>query len=125
MKAAPVAAVAFGFVSVIVSTLVSLVPIEAGVNDLATVSAFNTVRLALAAAVLAPAFVVVSAPEAIVLLYVAGVALVTFTVTVHEPLAGIVAPLRATLVPLFAAVTVPPAQVVAPLALPVFTRLAG
>ncbi len=125
VKAAPVAAVAFGFVSVIVRTDTSVVPIEAGVNDLATVSAFNTVRLALAAAVLAPAFVVVSAPEAIVLLYVAGVALVTLTVTVHEPLAGIVAPESASEVPLFAAVTVPPAQVVAPEAEAVFTRLAG
>ena len=59
------------------------------------------------------------------LLYVAGVALVTFTVTVQLPEAGIVAPLRTTLVPLLAAVTVPPAHVVAPDADAVFTRFAG
>ena len=124
VKAAPVAAVAFGFVSVIVSTLVSLVPIEPGVKDLATVSAFRTVRLAFAAAVLAPAFVVVSAPAAIELLYVAAVPLVTVTVTVHEPLAGIVPPESATLPPPLAAVTAP-AHVVAPFAGVAFTRFAG
>src|SRR5438270_453769 len=96
VNAAPVIGVVFGFVSVIVRTLGSLVPMETGANAFATVSALSTVRLALAAAVLAPAFVVVSAPAAIVLLYVAGVALVTLTVTVHEPLAGIVAPESAT-----------------------------
>ncbi len=52
-------------------------------------------------------------------------ALVTFTVTLHEALAGTVAPARATLVPLLAAVTVPPAQFVAPAAAAVLTRLAG
>src|SRR5438552_6616225 len=51
-------------------------------------------------------------------------ALVTFTVTVHEPLAGIVPPESARDVPLFAAVTVPP-HVVAPLAEAVLTRPAG
>src|SRR6185312_9206988 len=50
---------------------------------------------------------------------------VTFTVTVHEPEAGIVPPESATLVPLLAAVTVPPAHVVAPEAEAVFTRPAG
>ena len=68
MKAAPVTAVAFGLVSVMVSTLASLVPIEAGANAFATVSAPSTVSVALAAAVLAPALVVVSAPIAIELL---------------------------------------------------------
>jgi hypothetical protein len=53
------------------------------------------------------------------------VALVTFTVTVQEPLAGIAAPESPTLVALFAAVTVPPAQVVAPEAGVAFTRFAG
>ena len=52
-------------------------------------------------------------------------ALVTFTVTVQEPEAGIVPPDSATLVPLLAAVTVPPAHVVAPDALAVFTNPAG
>src|SRR5438552_1657153 len=122
---------------------------DAGEKVFAIDGAPLTVRLALAPAVLAPAFVVVRAPAAIVLLYVPGVELVTFTVTVHEPLAGMVPPLNATLVPLFAAVTVPaplagtvpvacatlppplaavtlpPAHVVAPLALAVLTRFAG
>ena len=52
-------------------------------------------------------------------------ALVTFTVTVQLPEAGIVAPESATEAALFAAVTLPPAQVVAPLAEAVLTRPAG
>ena len=44
-----------------------------------------------------------------------GVKLVTSTVTVQLPLAGMVAPLKLTLGPPSTAVTVPPAQVVAPL----------
>ena len=52
-------------------------------------------------------------------------ALVIFTVTLQLPLAGIVAPLNATEPPPAAAVTVPPAQVVAPLGVPVLTRFAG
>src|SRR5438105_2481184 len=108
-----------------VSTLVSPVPIELGAKAFVTVSVFATTRLAFAAAVLAPALVLVSAPAAMVLLYVPTTALATLTVTVQFPDAGIVAPASATLAPLLAAVTVPPAQVVAPLALAVFTRLAG
>jgi hypothetical protein len=69
--------------------------------------------------------VVVTAPIASVLVYVAADALVTFTVTVHEPLAGIVAPESATVLPPLAAVTTPPTQVVAPEAEAVFTRPAG
>jgi hypothetical protein len=46
-------------------------------------------------------------------------------VTVHEPEAGTVAPLNARLVPLFAAVTVAPAQVLAPEADALFTNPAG
>ena len=49
----------------------------------------------------------------------------TFTVTVHEPLAGTVPVASATLPPPLAAVTLPPAHVVAPLALAVLTRFAG
>src|SRR5438128_11555664 len=67
VSAAPVTAVAFGLVSVIVSTLVSFVPIELGVNAFATVSPARTLSVALAAAVLTPAFVVVSPPAASVL----------------------------------------------------------
>ncbi len=51
-------------------------------------------------------------------------ALVTLTITVHEPLAGTVAPLREMLVSPLSPVTVPP-QVVAALADAVFTRPAG
>ena len=118
-------ALAFGLVSVIVSTEVSLVPIEAGVKLFATPRPPRTVSVAFAAAVLGPALAVVSTPLAMVLAYVPPAALVTFTVTVHEPLAGIVPPESATLLPLFAAVTVPPAHVVAPPAAPRFTRPAG
>ncbi len=67
VNAAPVTAVAFGLLSVIVSTEVALVPIEAGAKPFATVSPPRTVRVAFAAAVFAPAFVVVSPPAAIVL----------------------------------------------------------
>jgi hypothetical protein len=52
-------------------------------------------------------------------------ALVTLTVTVQEPLAGTVPPVSATLVPLFAAVTLPAPQVVAAAGVPVLTRPAG
>jgi hypothetical protein len=47
------------------------------------------------------------------------------TVTVQKPDAGMVAPASATLAPPLAAVTLPPAQVVAPLALAVLTSPAG
>ncbi len=125
VNAAPVIAVAFGLVSVMVSTDALLVPIEAGVNDFATESAVATVSVSLADAVFAPPFAVVSAPAAIVLVWLPDVLLVTFTVTVHEPPAGIVAPESATLLPLLAAVTVPPTHVVAPLAAAVLVTVAG
>jgi len=66
LKAALVAAAPFGFVSVIVITLVSLVPMVAGANAFATVSALATVSVSLAAAALDAALVVVTAPAAIV-----------------------------------------------------------
>jgi hypothetical protein len=47
------------------------------------------------------------------------------TVTVHEPLAGIVAPASDTVPPPFAAVTLPPAQLVAAAGVALFTRPAG
>src|SRR5438270_702956 len=68
VNAAPANAAAFGFVSVIVSTLVSLVPIEPGVNVFATASPVRTVSDALAAAVFAPVLPVVRAPIAMLLL---------------------------------------------------------
>src|SRR6185503_586913 len=125
VKAAPVTAAAFGFVSVMVRTEAPPVPMADAENAFATVSAEFTVSDPLPAAVLAPALEVVRPPAAMLLAYVPTVAEVTFTVTVQEPFAGIVAPESATLVPLLAAVTVPPAQVVAPEAEAVFTRLAG
>ncbi len=67
MKSAPVTALAFALVSVMVRTEAPLVPIEAGVNDFATVRLPSTVSVAFAATVLAPALVVVSAPIAIAL----------------------------------------------------------
>jgi hypothetical protein len=125
VNAAPVTASGFGFVSVIVITLVSFVPMEAGPKAFVTVSAEAMSSVPLAAARLAPALAVVSAPAPNVFVYEPGVAPVTFTVTVHEPLAGIVPPESATLAPPFAAVTTPPAHVVAPEADAVFTRPAG
>src|SRR2546430_12355561 len=109
-------ATAFGFVSVIVRTLVAFAPIDAGEKAFATVSCASTLSDAFAAAVFAPAFVVVRPPAAMVLLYVAAVALVTLTVTVHELLAGMVAADKATLAPPFAAVTVAPPPGAAPAA---------
>ena len=124
VKAAPVTAVAFALVSVIVNTLASLVPMELGANDLATVSAPSTVSDPLTAPVFAPAFVLVMPPPAMVLLYAPATAAVTVTVTVHEPPAGIVPPESATLPPPLAAVTAPP-HVVAPFAGFALTTFAG
>src|SRR5438477_174327 len=124
VKSTPVTAAAFGLVKVIVRTLVSFVPIELGAKDFAAATPPSTESDAFAAAVLAPAFVVVRPPAAMLLLYVPAVALVTLTVTVQLPDAGIVPPESATLLALLFAVTTPP-QVVAPLAAAVFTRFAG
>jgi hypothetical protein len=124
VKAAFVTDVAFGLLSVIVSTLVPLRPIVDGVKDLAAVIAARTWSEPLAADVFEPPLVVVNAPIARVFVYVPALALETFTVTVHEPLAGMVPPESATLFPAAAAVTDPP-QVVAPDGVAVFTRPAG
>ena len=64
MNAAPLTALAFGFVSLIVSTELSLVPIDAGANDFTAASAGSgaaTVSVA-SEAVPLPAFVVVTTP---------------------------------------------------------------
>ena len=66
MKAAPVTAVAFGFVSVTVSTLVPLMPITFGVKDLAAAMPESTETVALAGAAFEPALVEVTPPAAIV-----------------------------------------------------------
>src|SRR6266849_3195130 len=114
--------VAFEFESVILSVEVAPGETIDGAKFLAIAGCVMTVSVDDAAAAV-PALVVETGP--VELRYEPAVALVTLTVTVHEPLAGTVAPESATLVPLLAAVTVPPAQVVAPLALAVFTRFAG
>src|SRR6185312_5247842 len=98
---------------------------DAGANPLVTVSAVAATRVSLAGAVLAPALAVVRVPAANVLVYEPEAAPDTFTVTVHEPDAGIVAPESATLVPPLAAVTAPPAHVVAPAGVAVLARPAG
>ena len=68
VNAAPVTAAAFGLVSVMVSTLASLEPMEAGVKLFATVRPPSTVSDAFAAAAFAPALVVITPPTGIVLL---------------------------------------------------------
>src|SRR5262245_45201434 len=82
-----------------------------------------TMRVALAGAVLEPLLVVVTEPTPSVFVPVA--VAVTCTVTVQLPLAGIVPPLRATLGPLAAAVTIPPVHVVAPAGAALLVMLAG
>ena len=122
MNAAALIAVVFGLVSVIVSTEAALGAIDAGVKDLAAVGGASTVSVAEAAGA-EPALAVEIAP--VELRYDPALALVTLTLTVHDPLAGTVPPASTTLAPLLAAVTVPPAHVVAPPAAAVLTRFAG
>ena len=122
MNAAPVSAVALALASVIVRTDVVLGAMRDGLNAFVTVGRASTVSVADAPAAV-PAFVVVTMP--VELLYDPVLAEVTFTVTVHEPLAGTVPDASATLPPLFAAVTLPAPHVVAPLAAAVLTRFAG
>jgi hypothetical protein len=123
-KAVPVMARLFGLLRVIVRSEVPPVAIWVGAKVLTAVGAASSVvtKEALAAEPL-PALVVVMIP--VELLYEPTMALVTFTDTVQLPLAGTVAPDSATDGPLLTAVTVPPIQVVAPLARAVFTKLAG
>ena len=121
MNAAPVIADVFAFESVIVRTDVPLAPMAAGANAFATVAWESTFNVAVAA-VAVPALVVLMLP--VLFRYELAEALVTFTVTVHELLAGTVPPESATLLPPFVAVTAPP-HVVAPEAEAVFTRPAG
>ncbi len=125
VNAAPVIAVAFGLVSVIVITLTSFVPSDAGEKALATVRSVSTLKVALPAVVFEPALVVVSPPIGIVLANAPAADAVTFTVTVQEPEAGMVPPESATLPPLAAAVTVPPVHVVAPAGVAVFETFTG
>ena len=121
MNDAPDTATELVLVSVMVSTDTSPVPIEAALKDFATVRRAITASVAEAPADV-PALVVLTAP--LLFTYEPSAALVTLTVMVHVPLAGTVAPERATLVPLLAAVTVPPHDD-APAGVAVFTRPTG
>ncbi len=122
VNAAPVMALALELASVMVRTDVPLTPIGFGLNAFASVACAITVKVAEAPAEL-PALVVVIAP--VEFRYAPAAALVTFTVTLHEPLGGTVPPESATLLPFAAAVTVAPAQLVEAPGAAVFTRPAG
>src|SRR5258707_315540 len=82
-----------------------------------------TVRVALAATVLEPPLVVVTLPIARVSVPVA--VAVTWTVTVQKLLAGMLPVARVTVLAAATAVTVPPAQVVAPAGAAPLVMLAG
>ena len=115
MNAVPVSGTMFEFESVIVSVDVPPTAIDVGEKLLATVGAANaeTVSVALAGAVLGGALDV-TAPAAIVFEYELGAGLVTVTVTVQLPLAGIVPPESAREPLRGFAVTVPPHDVIVP-----------
>jgi hypothetical protein len=104
---------AAGFVTVIVIVELPPVGMNVGANAFVTVGAVKTRSVPLAAEPV-PAFVVVMAP--VELVYAPAVFDVTFTVIVHELLAGIVPEESATLVPPAPADTVPehPAPEIAP-----------
>ena len=121
VNAAPVIAVAFVLVSVKVRTEATLVPTAEGAKAFVTTGRASTVKIAEAPAAV-PALVVVTLP--VELLYAPTVVEVTLTVIVHEPPAGTVPPVSATLAALFAAVSAPP-HVETPLADAVFTRPTG
>lgn len=124
MKAAAVAATPFVFVSVIVRVDEPPVAIDAGANAFEIEGGVAvTVRVAFAGAVFEGA-IEVTAAAPIVLPYALGSELVTRTVTVQFPLAGIVPPESSTDPAPAAAVTVPPQVVAAPGA-EAFTRPAG
>ena len=122
MNAAPVTAVVFGLVSVMVSVDGPPTFTPLGAKAFAIAGRASTVSVPETLAVV-PAFAVAMAP--VELLYVPADALITFTVTVHDEFASTVAPESATLLPLLAAVTVAPEHVVAPEAEAVFARPAG
>src|SRR5688500_11059183 len=109
-------ALAFALVIVKVSTEVPPMAIGLGANAFENVGRASTASVSLAAATLLPALAVVRPPAGIVLTRLPAVVGVTFTVTVHEPFAGMVPPESATDAPLLAAVTVPeqPAPLIVP-----------
>ena len=85
---------------------------EVGENDLAPVMPVVMVRVAEAVAGLVTPSLLVNAPIGMVLVCVPTLPLLTLTLKVQLPLAGMVAPERMTLPLLAGAVTVPPTQVV-------------
>ena len=104
-----------------VSTDAVFTTTDAGAKDLTTVGGLSTVRVAFAALPVL-ALLLVTGPVELRKLPAEAV---TLTVTVQEPLAGMVPPESETDVPLLAAVTAPPLQVVAPAGDEVLTRFAG
>lgn len=113
MNAAPVIAVLFGFVRVIVSTEVPLTAIAPGEKDFDAVGGDKTVSVAFAATAFEPELAD-KEPTEIEFAYAPAVAAVTLTVTVHVLLAGIVPPVYEILFAPATAVTVPPTQIVDP-----------
>src|ERR1035441_1780502 len=110
--------------SVSTSVETPLAEIVAGLNDFASAGATGagvTVRVATAGDEFLP-LPVINAPDGTVLIYVPAIDAVTITVTVQEPLAGMIPPVRVTAVPPMGAATAPP-QVVP--AAPLTVRPAG
>src|SRR4051812_43196273 len=109
----------------IVSTEVAPTATFVGTKPSVDVGGDCTPSVAVATAVLAPAFVEETAPGASVFTKLPVVVGVTSTCTVHEPFAGIVAPLTAMLPAAALAVIDAPAQVLEAAGVLAFTRLAG
>ena len=124
MNAAPVSAVAFGFVKVILSTEVVVATMLAGANDLATPTWLSTVSVPVVAVVVA-AFAAVIEP--VLLTRLAALALVTLTVMSQLAFAGTLPPVSVSDAPPAAAVTLPlqPAPLIAAAGVAVFLRLPG
>ena len=103
VNAPPVNAAAFGLPMVSVTTLVPPDWIAAGANAFEIVASAKTDRLAVLLAAPAIGVCVVVTPD-VVFGFVPSVLLVTLKITVHEPLAGIVMPLKLRAVALAASV---------------------
>ena len=118
-------AAAFGFVIVMVSIEVAFTAMFEGVKVLVADGADCAFKVAVASAVLAPALVEVRAPAASVFTKLPVVVGVTFTCTVHEALAGMVAPVTAMLPAPALAVIAAPAHVLEADGVAAFCRFAG
>ena len=124
MNAAPVMAVVFGLVKVMVIRIPVLSGVVAAAKDLVIVGGLSTVRVAVLLAALEPASLVTAA-AGIVFEYAPANAERTLTVTSQKEFAGTVAPDSSACGTPPSAVTVPPPQVVAPAGDGELTRLAG